>query len=407
MSPLLTWLLFAIVIVALLVWIRGLRRQLRLANYRIARLQRDVARLREQLQALETTQQALMEASPEAVLVVDENRRVIALSPAAGSLFGMDPGHSVIETTRSHEIHQMVGDALLTDTGLARQITLGERTFRTCVVPVSRGGGVVIALQDVTELDRLASARQRFIRSIARELRRPLTAIRLLAETLQSGVEDEARQHEMLGRVLGHVNDLNQLAQEMFDLAEIESGRAPFSVVALDIGPVVEDVVGRLGPQVKDKRLQLSIAVPDGLCAVADRGRVGRALTNLVHNAVKFTPEGGQVWVEARELDADNAPRAGALTPAHRHQPLLPEDHPPGRWVLITVADTGPGISPYDLPRIFERLYKVELAETKDEGTGLGLAIARHIVQEHGGRIWARNCEEGGAVFAFTLPECP
>jgi two-component system phosphate regulon sensor histidine kinase PhoR len=407
MSPLLTWFLFAIVIVALLIWVRGLRRQLRLANYRVARLQRDMAGLREQVQALQTAQEALMEAFPEAVLVADEHRRVIALSPIAQTLFETEPGHSVIETTHSHELHQMVNDVLASGAGLARQITLRDRVYRTCVVPIPTGGGVVIALQDVTELGQLARARQAFIINLAQELRHPLTSIKRLVETLQSDIEDQAQRRELLAQVAGHVNALSELAQEMFDLAELESGRAPFSTTEITARQVVEDVVNRLQSQAEGKHLELHIDVPDDLCALADRTKVIRALTHLVHNAIKFTPEQGQVWIQARELDADEVPRADILSPTHRDEPLLPEDHPPGRWVLISVADTGPGIPPYDLPRIFERFYKVSRAEIGEEGAGLGLAIARHIVEGHGGRLWARNAEEGGSVFAFTLPACP
>ncbi|MFQ5592586.1 MAG: sensor histidine kinase [Anaerolineae bacterium] len=400
MPAVVNWLLFAAVLLALLWWVRVLRRRIRLDEYRIARLERDAVNLRDECHGAQASLEALADASPEALLLVDHQRRVTAMNAVARTMFGGEAGRTVVETTRSHEVHQIVMDTLASGNTLSRQLAADDHVLRVQTVPVE-GMGAAVSLQDLTELGRLARARRDFVSNISHELRTPLTSIKLLVETLLGGgLEDPEMGRRLLTRIETQVDTLEQLTQELFDLSEIESGRAPIRMTETLISGLVDGVMSRLGPQAERKEMGLENEVPAEMCALADAEKVERVLTNLLHNAIKFTPAGGRVWVRSQAVQVTSE-EAGASLP-----PDLPADHPRGEWIAVSVLDTGPGIPPYHLPRIFERLYKVDPSRKAGEGTGLGLAIAKHIVEGHGGWIWAANREGGGAVFTFTLPAC-
>jgi len=165
--------------------------------------------------------------------------------------------------------------------------------------------------------------------------------------------------------------------EELLELSRIESGQAPLRFNPTSPHAVIAPAVDRLRPQAERKELTITLEVPHDLPLVlVDAGRIHQVVTNLVHNAIKFTPAGGAVTVRA----------------------TAEPDH-----VTVMVEDTGVGISARDLPRIFERFFKADRARAVG-GTGLGLAIAKHVIQAHGGAIWAESSEGRGSRFYFTLP---
>jgi len=330
----------------------------------------------------------------DGILITDAQGHIVGANAAACRLFETAPervtDRSLIEVTHSHELHHALRAALSQEVGRQRlEVEAGKRKLAAVVtaVPGETGPTGLIVLQDVTELNRLERARRDFVANIGHELRTPLASIKLLVETLVISVKDdpEATQ-DFLRRIDVEVDGLTQLVRELLELSRIESGEVPLDRKAIDLSELLERAAGRLRAQAERANITLDVEVAPSLQpAYADPDRVEQVLVNLLHNAIKFNHPGGRVKLMAEE--------AGE-----------------GR-LRVRVEDTGPGIPPDDLPRIFERFYKVDKARTsvregreREGGTGLGLAIARHIVQAHGGQIWAESKYGEGSIFYFTLP---
>jgi two-component system, OmpR family, phosphate regulon sensor histidine kinase PhoR len=246
----------------------------------------------------------------------------------------------------------------------------------------------VLAIEDLTELRRLERVRRDFIANISHELRTPLASIRLLAETLEDAIDTDRDKAQMfLEKIENEVHHLNGLVSELLELSRIESGLVPMVIEPVQAEHLVREVMARMLPQAQRHRVTLRTEVDEGnILVAADSKQIARVLVNLVHNAIKFTPSGGKVTIGTAE-------QAG------------------GQTQRFYVSDTGVGIRPEELPRVFERFYKADRARAKTDfigpgggGSGLGLAIARHVVEAHGGRITAESRVGHGSTFTFTLP---
>lgn len=333
--------------------------------------------LTDQLHQVEARAAALTQGPPHPLLVIDGASAIQLANARAREMLGANLiGQTVIEATRSHEIDAVV-QAALSQVQLAEQsVTWNIRPYFVRVVPIGNGGAVVV-LEDQTELHRLERVRRDFVANVSHELRTPLASIRLLVETLLAGAKDEPEvANRMLNQVIGEVEALTQLAQELLDLSMIEAGQMPMKVASVMVRDVIDEQLHHFEPQAQQKQIALNNTAPIGLRAEIDRKLIGRVLGNLIHNAIKFTPKNGQITI-GTEATAEK--------------------------ITVSVSDTGVGIAAEDLPRIFERFYKVDQARGKS-GTGLGLAIARHVVEAHGGKIWAESKPGKGAVFFFTIP---
>jgi len=333
--------------------------------------------------------QAMLQARLEPFLLVNADRTVAEMNPAARALFPppAESGQTLIQVSRSAELDALAEHCLAGGADLDRQVLIGriQQPYRARAALATSPGhgetyrGVVLWLQDLSELQRLGRSRRDFVANISHELRTPITSIRLLVDTLRGAATVEApARDELLGKISVETEALAQLAQELLDLAQIESGQTLVRMVNTDVAHLVSSVTDRLGPQAVRKHQTIEVSVPENLAALADKDQVTRALGNLVHNAIKFTPDGGRIWVKAYRLDAD---------------------------VVVEVGDTGRGIPAEDLPRVFERFFRGDRSRASC-GTGLCLAIAKHVVEAHGGRIWVES--QGrvgrGAIFRFTLP---
>lgn len=325
---------------------------------------------------------AILEQMTDGVLIADADGRVQFANPAAQRLFGWAlVGHSVAEAVRHHSLVQAWQRCIETNEPQTETVEapLSHHFLQLVVIPDrNTRGGALLLVQDLTRVRRLETVRRDFISNLSHELRTPLASLKALTETLQDGaLADPEAAPRFLSRIQAEVDALTQMAQEMLDLSKIESGQ-----VALELKPIAPEkllasAAERMRLQAERAGLRLRLDCPPNLPHVqADAPRVEQVLVNLIHNAVKFTRPGGEVALRAEE----------------------------GQDVVqFAVADTGIGIPADELPRIFERFYRVDKSRAGG-GTGLGLSISRHLVEAHGGRIWAESREGEGSTFCFTLP---
>lgn len=348
---------------------------------------------------------ALAQAVDTGVIVVDAERQIVFHNDAASHLLagqGSATGSGLITLLRDHQADLLARDVIAD--GERRELTIRPlatgRTLHLHYVPlVAQAGqpeGALIVIRDLTQISMLERARRDLVANVSHELRTPLASLKLLVETLQSAPPPDIA-GRMLEQMAQEIDAVTQLVDELHELSRLESGRVSLKLAPLAVGPVIERAVERIRPQADRKHQTICAeALPDLPPALMDGDRIGQVLLNLLHNAVKFTPEGGTITVAARVLQVtvDDPPSREDRPP-----------HPAGTWVLISVSDTGIGIPSRELRRIFERFYKVDRARTRHAGgTGLGLAIAKHLVEGHGGRIWASSQEGQGSTFWFTLP---
>jgi two-component system phosphate regulon sensor histidine kinase PhoR len=329
--------------------------------------------------------EAVLQKMTDGVLIVDREGLVQLVNPAAEKMFSITQapaiGRPLIEVVRHHQPAEMwqrcqaTGEAQRVEFDMGLRLSLqGIATSLSPAIP----GSTLLLFQDLTRQHQIESMRRDFISNVSHELRTPLAALKALTETLMAGaLEDPPAAHRFLEQMETEVDSLSLMVNELLELSRIESGRVPLNLVPTRPIDIIQPAGERLRLQADRKGLSLGLDCSETLPAVlADASRVQQVLVNLLHNAIKFTPEGGQVTVGAEQKES---------------------------WIQFSVSDTGIGMDAEDLPRIFERFYKVDRSRSSS-GTGLGLAIARHLVEAHGGRIWAESEPGKGSRFYFTIP---
>jgi two-component system phosphate regulon sensor histidine kinase PhoR len=316
------------------------------------------------------------------VIIVDANGFIQFANPAAQKFFEISdaPGHSVTEVVRNHQLVDAWRRCQQTNEMQSESVELPSRHQFLQLIAISdtHASGSLIFVQDLTRVRRLETVRRDFISNISHELRTPLASLKALTETLQSGaLADPDAGPRFLGRINAEVDALTQMAQELLDLSRIESGQVELILAPLAPKSLVASAADRMRMQAERAGLKLSIKCEDGLRNIrADRSRLEQVLVNLIHNAVKFTKPGGEIVLEAGSVSGG---------------------------VRFAVRDSGIGIPAESLSRIFERFYRVDKSRT-GSGTGLGLSISKHIIETHGGKIWAESDEGHGSVFYFVIP---
>jgi two-component system phosphate regulon sensor histidine kinase PhoR len=356
---------------------------------RRVRAEIEARRLRGQVQAgagererLELRYALLADSSRDLLLIADAELTLSYANAAAEEFFGpVRPGVSLIGYTHSSELEEQARQAVAAgEPELERVLSVRDRPFRSRVR--RRGDVVGLSLTDAAELQRLTRARQDLVANLSHELRTPLTSLELLAETLVArGPQDPVLAGELTRKILAEVGTLQQMTQEMLDLSAIESGRLAARLTPVALREIVRRALQVLREQAARRGVELRESIDPDLRVLADADQAARAVQNVLHNALKFSPDGGQVLLSARA-------------------------EPDGAGVVLSIVDQGPGILPSDLGRIFERFYRGDAARGT-AGTGLGLAITRHILQAHGGSAWAENRpppQSGAAVFLRFLP---
>ena len=328
---------------------------------------------------------AVLETMTDGVVLIGADGEVALMNRAARDLLDVrlpeGQGSRFMELVRDHELQGAVSRCSASGEQQLAELELLQprRLLSAIATPLTGPGaeGVLLTLHDLTQRRQVETTRRDFVANVSHELRTPLAAMKAMVETLQHGVRGEPDVAEdFLRRIHSEIDRLSRMADELLELARIESGQVPFHFLPMDLGPVVEAVAGDLRTDFSAQGIALETDLPEDLPAVVGDGeRLRQVLVNLLNNAARFTPSGGSVTVSAGTA---------------------------GRFVEVRVRDTGAGIPREHLPHLFERFYKVDRARQGD-GTGLGLAIVKHLVQEHGGDVGVESREGEGSAFRFTL----
>ena len=325
---------------------------------------------------------AVLDQMTDGVLIADSSGQIQFANPAAEKLFETphSVGRTVVEVIRHHQLVEAWKRCQQTNEIQSESVELPARRqfLQLVAIPDQHAGGSLLLVQDLTRVRRLETVRRDFVSNISHELRTPLASLKALTETLQDGaLADPEAGPRFLGRIATEIDALTQMAQELLDLSKIESGQVALNLAPVSPNKLLVSAADRMKMQAERAGLILQMVCDDDLPNVrADQSRLEQVLVNLIHNAVKFTRSGGEVALLAEAVDGG---------------------------VRFAVKDTGIGIPLDDVPRVFERFYRVDKSRT-GSGTGLGLSIARHIVETHGGRIWVESEEGRGSTFYFSIP---
>jgi two-component system phosphate regulon sensor histidine kinase PhoR len=329
--------------------------------------------------------EAALNSSIDAVAALDSEGRIVFANTAFEEAFGRALDEVAGKPFVWVLADQDVLDAIRAsrDQGLRKFGVVerpGRRYLQVVTSPIAGGGewAVLVVFHDITDVQRTEQMRRDFVANVSHELRTPLAALKSVVETLAEGaLHDESVALEFLRRADSEVDRLVQMVEELLELSRIESGAQPPALQDTDVAALLNDAADRLRPQAERAQISLQVDLGAELGeARIDRARIERAVLNLLHNAIKFTPPGGSVTLAAERKD-------GAIR--------------------VSVSDTGTGIDAADLPRIFERFYKADQSRAGG-GTGLGLALVKHTVEAHGGSVAVRSEPSQGSEFSFTLP---
>lgn len=356
-----------------------------------------------QLEDERAEMKALIDSMAEAVLAIGPTGTVRRANAAARKVFNLPPeprGMPAEAVARRPEFRRLVMRVLAGDPVPPTELAYGERHLLATAHPLPDGGAVLVLL-DVSELRRLEGVRRDFVANVSHELKTPLTAIRGYSETLLDEELPRPLAHRFATVIRSHAERLQRIVDDLLDLSRIESGGWRPHPRTVDIGALAEEAWTDFAPEAAEKGVRFSASVDSGCGSVAaDAAALRQVLTNLFTNALRYTGRGGEIAVRCRRAAG---PDPG---PADDRSPVVPSRLMGGRgWVEVSVRDTGTGIASAHLPRVFERFYRADPARSRAEGgTGLGLAIVRHLVEAHGGGVWAESELGAGTAIRFTLP---
>ncbi len=356
-------------------------------NAMAARVETDLTRITRRRNELE----GILTSMVEGVIVLDTAKRITAMNASAARLFAVDPtaaqGQPLISFLRNSEVESFADDALTGGEPKERAITLFDIQpvhiqLHGTVIRNDHGAiiGALIVTSDITRIQRLETVRREFVANVSHELRTPITSILGFVETLQEGaIEDPDRARRFLEIVHAHANRLNLIIEDLLSLSRLESYDATIPVQRCQIHEIINSTKLSVGTAAAQKGISVEDSYSGQTEVTANATLLEQAIKNLMDNAIKYSPKGSVVRLSVRNRD-------GVLT--------------------VEVADNGLGIPASDLPRIFERFYRVDRARSRDlGGTGLGLAIVKHIAMAHGGSVTVNSIPGEGSTFVLSIPQ--
>jgi two-component system phosphate regulon sensor histidine kinase PhoR len=358
---------------------------------------REIGRRATDLASDRARMEAILSGMIEGVLVVNDHGRVQLVNEAARAMLQLqgDPeGRHYVEIVRQPDIAAQLGAALRGTATVGLELTLPREPEIVIIsrsAPVASPGaaGAVLVMHDITDLRRADRIRRDFVANVSHELRTPLTAVRGYVEALLDQGPDQGNEGaeppqvrrflEIIGR---HTLRMERLVRDLLRLARLDAGQEPIEQVRSPVEALFDAVETELAPALEARQQVVAHRIAsDATTVVGDPAKLHDALRNLLENATNYAPESSCITMGAERL---------------------------GQRIRLTVTDEGPGIPETDLPRIFERFYRVDKSRTRGTrdpgGTGLGLAIVKHLIELHGGKATAANRPEGGAVFTIELP---
>jgi two-component system phosphate regulon sensor histidine kinase PhoR len=322
----------------------------------------------------------------DGVILVNGEGSVTLINPSAEKMFSTNldgtQGDSLIEVVRQYQIVDLWKKTL--ESGKTQTTTIQTSLEKENIQVIASllgavlPGEVLLLFQDLTLLRKLETIRKDFVSNISHELRTPLASLKALSETLQNGaLQDSNVSTKFLKQMDDEIDNLTQMVQELLELSKIESGRVPLEKKNYPIEEVIFRPVERMRLQAERSGISIETDITSTLPNLnVDLMRIQQVFVNLIHNAIKFTPPGGRITVSA-------------IKESNR--------------IIFSITDTGIGIPPGDLERIFERFYKSDRSRSTG-GTGLGLSISKHIIEAHGGSIWVESIQSEGSTFYIALP---
>jgi two-component system phosphate regulon sensor histidine kinase PhoR len=331
---------------------------------------------------------AIFNSMIEGIIVVDKTSHIISINPTIEKIFSVSrkevEGKAFLEAIRNNDTYEIISSVLTKGKPLSAEISLilpVRKTFEINAAPIFDNNivsGCLIVIHDITEIRRLETVRSDFVANVSHELKTPLTSIKGFVETLLEGaLDDKENNRNFLKIIQDHAERLDSLVNDLLSLSHLESKEIMLKKTNFNLRQQVEGVISGFRSQLKKKDIEIKNELPAGISLTADKDRLEQVVINLIDNAIKFNKEKGFVRIYGEEINGK---------------------------IKITIEDSGIGIPEKDIPRIFERFYRVDKARSRElGGTGLGLSIVKHIVELHGGSVGVESTEGFGSKFWFIL----
>jgi len=359
----------------------------------VATLNKMAKKLEDKINEIEIKNQhlvAILESMVEGIIVVDKTSRIVSVNITVENIFSISKknleGKIFLEVIRNNDISDIISAVLKKGEFTSCELTLVwpvQKIFQINASPIFEKGivnGCLLVIHDMTEIRKLETMRRDFVANVSHELKTPLTSIKGFLETLLEGaLDDKENNRHFLIIMQNHTERLNKLVDDLLSLSHLESKEILLKKDFFSLYQQVAKVITNCGAQLKKKKIEIKNELPVDLSVNADRDKIEGVVTNLIDNAIKFNIESGTIRIYSQDQNGN---------------------------IKIIIEDSGIGIPEKDMPRIFERFYRVDKARSTElGGTGLGLSIVKHIVELHGGNVGVESVEGLGSKFWFTLPK--